>query len=169
MLVVFGSGIFLLGRIAFRSTQTSASPPIITEPTYEGCYYMWASKDLPEVSKNFQAELEKIIPEATGTASAYGEDCVYADGHAQFGAMETEFNLVTPVKDTDDNKDLGKIIEAVLPAFEQENLPAKIGKINIQFKTEASDRYVNFDHKTLTTAFEQGLRGEELLNAIDGK
>lgn len=169
VLVALSSSIFWLMRIVPKSTQLPINPPINVTPTYEGCYYMWASKDLPEVTVSFQARLESLYPEASGIASAYGEDCVYADGHAQFGAMETDFNLAIQVKDISDNNELGKIIEAVLPAFDQKDLPAKIGKITIQFKSGDKDRYINFDHKTLTTAFEQGLRGEELLKAIDGK
>ena len=45
-------------------------------PTYEGCAYVWASHDMPELSRKLNAELQDISMNLSGLAYAYGEDCV---------------------------------------------------------------------------------------------
>lgn len=150
----------------------NAPAPITPTPTYQGCYYVWASKSLPELTEKFRTELKKAIPNADGSAYAYGEDCIFADGHADFGAMETDFGVKVPVKDLNDTKTLGQVIETLLPVLKQiqgENLPAHIGKIDLEFKSGNDSRYVSFYYEKATRAYEEGLRGAELIEAIDGK
>ena len=37
--------------------------------------------------------LQAVDTNLTGNAYAYGENCVYADGHNTFAAMETDFRV----------------------------------------------------------------------------
>lgn len=75
---------------------TNGNEATIT-PTYEGCGYQWAYKDMPEINEPFDAAIKSINPDAKAWATAFGEDCIYADGHATFGAMETDFYVHVPV------------------------------------------------------------------------
>ena len=89
-------------------------------PAYEGCGYQWAYKDIPELNPILENEINALDPQSQAWATAFGEDCVYADGHADFGAMETEFYIHKPVTDLTDFETFGnwivqamKIIEAL--------------------------------------------------------
>ncbi len=107
---------------AATATDTSTAPP-----TFEGCAYVWASQALPDVSAEFDTAVRELIPEATGGAQAYGENCVYGDGHATFGAMETDFYVSLDVPDLNDEQALGdemaKIMVMVLKRFPRRVCP----------------------------------------------
>lgn len=83
-------------------------------PTSEGCAYTWAYKDLPEISAEFQRAVQEIRPEAQANAYAFGEDCVYADGQRTFLAMETDFNVILPVENSNDKESLGDLIASIM-------------------------------------------------------
>src|SRR5215204_2146767 len=72
---------------------------VILTPTYEGCGYQWAYKDMPELNEPFDEAIKIINTDAKAWATAFGEDCVYADGHTDFSAMETDFYVHLPVAD----------------------------------------------------------------------
>lgn len=87
-------------------------------PSYEGCGYQWAYKDLPQVNEPFDEALKAINPNAKAWATAFGEDCVYADGHATFGAMETDFYIHLTVGDLADFESFGNWIAQAMNAVE---------------------------------------------------
>jgi hypothetical protein len=91
------------------ATATASVPP-----TVEPCGYMWASQDLPDVSKKINDLLQAVDTNITASAYAYGENCVYADGHSTFGAMETDYRVTVKVKDTKDENALGDSIKKVM-------------------------------------------------------
>ena len=64
-----------------------SSPPVVDQ----ACGYQWAYEDMPELSKQLQEEITTLAAEARAWATAFGEDCVYADGRREFGAIETDF------------------------------------------------------------------------------
>jgi hypothetical protein len=84
-------------------------------PTYEGCAYVWGSEELPELSRRLNAELQKISTDLTALAYAFGEDCVYGNGHKTFSAMETDFRVGVKVKTVKDEGALGDWIAKVMP------------------------------------------------------
>jgi hypothetical protein len=123
------------------------TPPITAEyvptvlpitPTYEGCAYVWGSQDLPNLSRIFNAELQKIGPEAGGLAYAYGENCLYADGHSTFGAMETDFRVGVQVTSIKDEAALGdwidKIMRVVVGLPPDELMGPQAGRVDFDFK-----------------------------------
>ena len=83
-------------------------------PTFEPCAYVWASQDLPDVSTKVNDLLQAVDKNITASAYAYGENCVYADGHSTFGAMETDYRVKIDVKDIKDETALGNWIAKVM-------------------------------------------------------
>ncbi|MBI5295279.1 MAG: hypothetical protein HY869_07365 [Chloroflexi bacterium] len=137
------------------------------------CGYVWAQQDLPEIGLRFNADLQKLIPAATGGAYAFGEDCVREDGSRTFGAMETDFTIDIPVQDLKDDAALGAYLEQLIPflaAYPTESLPARLNRIDLRFfVSEQEFRYVRFELGAGVAAYEQGLRGAALLRELDKK
>jgi len=79
-------------------------------PTYEGCAYVWASHDLPDLSQKVNEALHVIDSNASGSAYAYGEDCDYADGHNTLANWKTDFHVHILVQDLKDEVALGTSI-----------------------------------------------------------
>lgn len=105
--------------LALEVTDTVPSEPL-TElstftPTYEGCAFMWAYQDLPELGAKLDASVRALNEDASASAYAFGEDCVYADGHKTFSAKETDFNIDLKVADLMDEEFLGNWIYKVMP------------------------------------------------------
>ncbi len=116
-------------------------------PTYEGCAYVWAYEDLPEISEAFDAAVHELIPGASGRAQAFGENCVYGDGHADFGAMETDFYVSLKAKDLHDETALGdqmaQIMMMVLQRFPRANLPGgQDGFVEFAFSAGETDTLI---------------------------
>lgn len=167
---------FAYQRAAQRTAPTEVPvfglPPADTSATMP-CGYAWAQQDLPEIGQRFNADLQKLIPEATGGAYAFGEDCVHEDGSRTFGAMETDFTVDIPVPDLTDDAALGVYLERLIPflsAYPTDGLPARLNRIDVRFTiSEQEFRYVRFELSVGVAVYEQGLRGAELLQELDKK
>lgn len=122
-----------------KMTDTPESPP-----TFEPCAYVWASQDLPELTKKLTNSLQAIDTAITASAYAYGEDCVYADGHSTFGAMETDYRVQVKVIDTKDEKALGdwiaKAMEVILKVSDDEAPGPMTGRVDFVFSKSDSDQ-----------------------------
>lgn len=150
---------------------SSTPAPVITTtsvitPTYEACAYMWASHDLTDLSKKVDTAFKAIDPNLIGSAYAYGEDCVYADGHSTFSAMETDFRAKVSVTDLQDEKTLGDWITKVMNVIV--NLPPdgiqgpQPGRVDFEFDNSASvTLHVNVSIAKYKTQA-AGLTGAEL-------
>jgi hypothetical protein len=127
--------------------QRTDTPPIPTEivptaipitPTYEGCAYMWGSQQLPTLSSKLNAALQQISTDATGLAYAYGENCVYADGHQTFSAMETDYRVGVKVVSVHDEAALGdwiyKVMQVILALPADEIQGPQSGRVDFDFK-----------------------------------
>ena len=117
-------------------------------PIYEGCAYQWAQKALPELSGEFQQAIQELQPEALANAYAFGEDCIYADGHAVFSAMETDFNITLQVSELSNEAELGEWIVKVMQMVESIP-PEKIegsrpGRVSLEFRSGSEQKFVNF-------------------------
>jgi len=176
--IFLGALLLLVIYFAYQhTTQTSESeevPSFGLSPADSGpapCAYVWAQQDLPEIGQRFNADLQNLIPEATGGAYAFGEDCVHEDGSRTFGAMETDFTVDIPVSDLTDDAALGAYLERLIPflsAYPTDGLPARLNRIDVRFfVSEQEFRYVRFELSAGVAAYEQGLRGAELLQELE--
>ena len=83
-----------------------------------GCGYQWAYKDMPELNPIFDEAIKQLDPNAKAWATAFGEDCIYADGHADFSALETDFYVHKPANDLNDFESFGVWIVDVMKALD---------------------------------------------------
>jgi hypothetical protein len=123
-LIVTVTAGFLTLRNGFAPTSDVSSVEIITPgvelaaitftPPYEGCGYMWAYHDDPELTAKVSEAVRAMDPTASANAQLFGEDCVYADGHSTFGVMETDFYVRLPANDLTDENKFGFWIKQVL-------------------------------------------------------
>jgi hypothetical protein len=148
--------------IAITPSVESSSP----------CAYTWTYHDLPEISAEFEAAAKALLPEADAHASAFGEDCVSAEGRAvRFSAMETDFYVVISVTDLNDNETLGALIAQVLPAldhFATGSVPGpKEGFIEFTFRAGEDQRVLRVPLPLGRELREKGISGAELIAAIE--
>jgi hypothetical protein len=126
------------------NTVIVAKTPSAT-PAYEGCAYTWAYHDAPELTDKVNAMVQGLNPKASARASLYGEDCIYADGHMTFGAMETDFYARLPVEDLTNEAELGDWMAQVLPFFAQiprEEIQGNYGFVEFWFEKNETERIV---------------------------
>jgi hypothetical protein len=155
---------FSLRSFISSLTQTITPTPSITiTPTYEGCYYIWAHQSLPEVTKKLDAAIRELQPTASANADAFGENCVYADGHSTFGAMETDFYVSLSIESRNDEDAMGNWIAEVMPVIDQlTGIPGSPGFVEFSFQdNEASPLMVKvpvYQYKSEA----QGITGAKL-------
>lgn len=182
LIAAAGASIFALTK----SNPVQEEPPatitpqvILTEtpsPTaeYKPCYFVWAYQDLPEISADFQAAVQAILPEAEARANAYGENCVAEDGSYTFGAMETDFYVTIPVADLTDKETLGAIVEQVLViVIEQFPYPMvpgpQDGFVEFSFVAGTETHILRAPILLAKELLEKGLHGAELLEALENQ
>lgn len=136
-LTTSGSGI--------TDTPTVSDTPVADTPSYEGCAYVWAYHDAPDITAKVDAAIRALNSDASGHASLFGEDCVYADGHSTFGAMETDFYVYLPVKDLKNNEAFGNWMAQVLPLIVQiprEEIQGNYGFVEFWFKKSETEHVI---------------------------
>lgn len=99
---------------AHPSTETAPPPPQDTASTQ--CAYQWAYQELPDLTAQFNGMIQLLIPNSISRATAYGENCVAADGQIIFfSPMETVFHVTVTVEALDDYDTFGNwIYDAML-------------------------------------------------------
>lgn len=169
-------GIFALTRTTpeKESTSNGTEEPTAAEAAVpEQCAYTWAYEDLPEISREFQAKVKAVIPEAEARASAYGENCNHEDGSFTFLAMETDFYIIIPVSDLNDNMALADTIEKILPildGFAPPGVPgSREGFVEFTFRNGGEQRILRVSIPLAKQVREQGYHGEELIKALEKK
>jgi hypothetical protein len=159
-------------------TPDTASAWETVEPsqvyTSTECAFIWANDPLPELSNEFNRVLKEVQSEAEGYAQAYGENCVTNEGEVvRFLAMETDFYVTLKVENLEDKQSLGEFIEQVmevLAEFPTNETPGpQPGYAGITFKARDDELRLWFTQTDAETAIENGLRGEELFNALQTK
>lgn len=91
------------------------------------------------------SEIRAIEPAASGNASFYGEDCVYADGHSTFGVMETDFYIRIPVDDLTNEDFLGNWMAQVLRLIAQiplEEIQGSYGFVEFWFEKNDAEHVI---------------------------
>jgi hypothetical protein len=143
------AGIFALQNVSAPSpvelpvsTFTLTSTATITiSPTYEGCGYMWAYHDDPELSAKLNEAVGDLVPAASANAQLFGEDCVYADGHSTFSTMETDFFINIAVEDLTNQEALGNWIKQIMNIiilFPEDQIQGRKGFVEFSFTSKDS-------------------------------
>lgn len=113
---------------------------------YEGCYFVWATHDLPDLSTLVQQSAQSLQTQAQARAQAYGEDCVYDNGHADFSVLETDYYISLQVQDLNDEDFMGDWIAQVMTLIDQppqEQIPGgQPGFVEFRFSKTETD-YIN--------------------------
>jgi hypothetical protein len=153
------------------TTTVPADKPIpiieTVSPTYEPCAFVWANHDSPELTGKLNTALHQLDPKAEGNAGLFGEDCVYADRHATFSTMETDFYVFLPVDDIKDQEKFGNWMAQVLTfivSIPRQEIPGNYGFVEFWFTKGDADK-VNIRvpiQKYLEEA--QGITGKKLFN-----
>ncbi len=130
--------------ITSTSTITFTDTPTVT-PAYEGCAYMWAYHDAPELTQKIDSAIRAIDPAASANVNLFGEDCIFADGHSTFGAMETDFYVHLPVNDLANEEVFGNWMAQVLPLIAQiprEEIQGSYGFVEFWFEKTSTEKVV---------------------------
>lgn len=133
------------------------------------CAYQWAYENLPDLSSDFQLSIQQLQAEAQANAFAFGENCIHADGSADFIPMETDFNITLQVTDLSNEDELGAWIVKVMQVVE--NIPVdqivgpRPGRVSIEFRASNTQMFVNFyidQYQSLAA----GLSNAEIFQAL---
>jgi hypothetical protein len=109
------------------------------------CGYMWATHNADELGAMIDEEIRAIDPAASGNASYYGEDCVYADEHSTFSAMETDFYVRIPVDDLTNEEALGNWISQIMKiviTFPLEQIQGNYGFVEFWFEKSEGEQVI---------------------------
>lgn len=159
---------------AYQGTPTATFPPSATPGTASGtstpCPFMWARKDLPEITQlaqialqygyvsNFRNGIDSVRVEA------YGESAC-----ASFMAMTTDFYLRLETDDLSDEAIAERMLHAyyaLTDGLEIWWLPARFGYLDIRFVKGSDERPVRTMFSKIEAALKQGLTGAALLTAV---
>jgi hypothetical protein len=123
---------------------------VASATTSPGCYYVWAMRELPDLSRQLNVALQTLEPSLTGSAYAYGEDCVWPDGTRTFSTMETDFRARVLIRGSSDEETLGNWIIDVMRIID--TLPpgdvpgAHPGRVEFEFyKSKSETLRLNVD------------------------
>lgn len=123
---------------------TEASLPPTEEISSTQCGYQWAYQDLPDLTAQFDAMVQTLIPSSASRAAAYGENCVGNDGQIiRFFPMETDFYVLATVDTLDDYDTFGNWIYdimQVVDGFPPEDLAGpQPGFVEFRFEKSISE------------------------------
>jgi hypothetical protein len=123
-----------------------AAETIPTEPpTAETCGYVWAYHDAPELTVKLDAAVKAINSTANARAQFFGEDCVYADGHSTFGAMETDFYIHLPADDLTNEESFGNWMAQAMPIVTEiprEEIQGNYGFVEFWFEKNEAEHVI---------------------------
>lgn len=156
---IFASALALAGFVALQLspqpgqdsatqtlTQTVVAIDFLTEtPTIEGCAFIWAYQDAPELTEKLNAQIVALVPDASANVRYFGEDCVYADGHSTFSAFETDFYIRFKVADFSDNEAFGNWIAkgmGIVTQIPKEEIQGSFGFVEFWFQKSESEQLI---------------------------
>jgi hypothetical protein len=96
-----------------------ATETVTPTPAYEGCGFMWAYHDDPELTEKVDAAIRALDPTASATATLFGEDCVFADGHSTFSVMSTDFRVRSSFDDFNNEEAFGNWMKQAMDVILQ--------------------------------------------------
>ncbi len=143
--------------------------PTVPPSNPQDCGYQWAQQALPELSSSFQQSIQGLQAEAQANAFAFGENCMHADGTANFLPMETDFNVTVQVNDLTNDSDFGEWIVKVMQVIQ--NIPPdqivgpQPGRVTLSFQSNNGQKYINF-YINQYRALQPGLSNAEIYKAL---
>ena len=130
------------------SVSASATATLVPASDTQPCAFMWATQPLNDLTLVLQTQIKNIHSDAEGYAFAFGEDCIYQDGHKTFGAKETDFNVTMPVADLSDEASLGEWIIKVMNVIGglpvEKIVGPQPGRVTIVFLSGADQKFIQF-------------------------
>jgi hypothetical protein len=111
----------------------------------ESCAYVWAYHDATELTKDLNAAVQDINPEASARTQFFGEDCIYADGHSTFGAMETDFYVHSPADNLTNEVAFGNWMTQVMSIIVQiprEEIKGNHGFVEFWFEKNETEHII---------------------------
>jgi len=143
LLTACGTGVQGSDATALPSAQgtwpTAAAPAATSPnmPSHPGCYYVWATRELPELTQAFQDKWAQYSGSIQASAYAFGEECRGDDGTVAFLPMETDFRVRIPVPSLADDAALGTWISramSIVEALPASELPGtRPGRVEYEF------------------------------------
>lgn len=156
---------------ASEAVPEAASPSPTPDFADTACGFVWAREPLAGFSEEFDRALKESLPQASGYAEAYGENCLNNQGEVvRFLAMETDFYVMLEVDSLENKQALGGLIEQVLEVVSQfpvEETPGpQPGYVGITFEAPEEELRLWFTQTEAQVAIGDGLRGEQLFLAL---
>ena len=181
LIIVLGIVILIIGFIVIRNIlwppQTVILPsPAAAQtdyPSSEPCAYVWASKDLPELTEELTTlYVPANIPDLQVRASAFGENCLNEDGSIrEFLTRQTDltYSLELGVSDRQVvGETIGKILEVLVKVPESQFPGSNTGDMTFQFiESNGLLTTVRGGREELISAYQAGKRGADLLTFLD--
>ncbi|HAX71861.1 MAG TPA: hypothetical protein PK152_05355 [Anaerolineales bacterium] len=166
-----------LQNVSAPTQEETASPPPITitaepeqvepeTPAWQGCAYNWAYQALPELTEKLDAAVKELDSRASAQATAFGEDCIQADGSATFGAMQTDFTVRLPADDLTTEEAFGnwmaQVMEIVVQIPREELQGPNYGFVEFWFEKNTAEFHILRIPIQQYLNEAQGKTGEEL-------
>ena len=158
---------------AALQTDTRTVDDVIEFTTSENCAYIWASRILPDLSEQLQADFDKEgFNNLVISAEAYGENCIDPSTKQikYFSAKQTDFRITLSVNDLSDEalgNNLFRILR-ILADYRDKKLPgAMLGYVSVRFGMGNEDRYFWFPLENGLEAIENGFQGQTLIKILD--
>lgn len=124
------------------STPPTAIPGTEESNPSQGCYYVWATRELPDLTAALAAGLAAVSPHLQGSAYAFGEECRSDSGTVTFLAMETDFRVRVAVATLADEDALGNAIQATMMTIDalpdDQMAGTRPGRVEFEFVEESS-------------------------------
>jgi hypothetical protein len=139
------SGFLVVESVSAPTPKDTILPATITVDTNGQCAYTWTYHNANELSTKINDAIRAIDPSATGNASLFGEDCVYADGHSTFSAMETDFYIHKPVDDLTNKEAFGNwILQAmkIVTEIPREQIQGNYGFVEFWFEKSEGEHVI---------------------------
>lgn len=181
LIIVLGIFILSLGCIVIRDISLPSQADIMATPTTtqpmgvptNPCAYVWASKDLPELTEELNTLYESVkIPDLQVSVSAFGENCLNEDGSIrEFLTRQTDltYNLQLDASDRQAVSDSIEKILGVLAIIPENKFPGpNAGEITFQFSdAKGQVATIRGGRMELVSAYKDGKRGGDLLSLLD--
>ncbi|NJN79880.1 MAG: hypothetical protein HC797_05070 [Anaerolineales bacterium] len=145
------TAVFAASQIVNAPTQdeTISNAEILFTETFEpasgDCYFNWAYRDAPEITKKVDTAVKLLNPDSSAYATLFGEDCIYADGSSTFGVMETDFTVRLPVDDLTQHGEFGNWVKQVMQIIieiPREELQGNYGFVEFKFEKSETETII---------------------------